>query len=258
MDLESSNCVGDSSLFRTNAFALVCCGLSPRLPRRQRRELTALRPSTRWLSHHKWKHRSCSCILLRQSGGSPIDKQKAKWPSIERDAPASSGLSQQRSNHLPVSSASPPSVGGVCLCALQNTHRLGRPRCLENPRPKGGSLFTTPRHTVSTHRHRAFAVWLRLARQNGSLPRRRSHARLRRSRRGRRARLRASSRPSSGSRGRGVVVDRGQDRDALGESAGRATPASLMRRGPAAKVPAMSPMPGGSQVAVLSPGAGTR
>jgi hypothetical protein len=53
-----------------------------------------------------------------------------------------------------------------------------------------------------------------------------------------------------------VVVDRGQDRDALGESAGaRATPASLMRRAPAAKVPAMSPMPGGSQVAVLSPGA---
>ena len=46
------------------------------------------------------------------------------------------------------------------------------PYALKIPARRAESLFTTPRHTVSTHRHRAFAMWLRLARQNGSLPRR--------------------------------------------------------------------------------------
>ena len=30
--------------------------------------------------------------------------------------------------------------GGIASALLQNPHRIGRPRCLENPRPKGGIL----------------------------------------------------------------------------------------------------------------------
>lgn len=41
--------------------------------------------------------------------------------------------------------------GGRCLCAPQNDHRIGRPLCLENPRPKGGKLTqgTTPQVSTS-------------------------------------------------------------------------------------------------------------
>ena len=55
------------------------------------------------------------------------------------------------------------SAGAPRLCALQNTHRIGRPLCLENPRPKGGMLIHALRPPVSTHHHRAFALWLNLA-----------------------------------------------------------------------------------------------
>ena len=46
-------------------------------------------------------------------------------------------------------------------------HRIGRPLCLENPRPKGGMHLPGKMVHGSTHRHRAFAVWLPLARQSG-------------------------------------------------------------------------------------------
>ena len=46
------------------------------------------------------------------------------------------------------------------------------PYALKIPARRAECLFTTLRQSVSTHRHRAFAVWLPLARQSGSLPRR--------------------------------------------------------------------------------------
>ena len=50
-------------------------------------------------------------------------------------------------------------------------HRIGRPLCLENPRPKGRMHLPGKMAQGSTHRHRAFAMWLPLARQSGPLTR---------------------------------------------------------------------------------------
>jgi hypothetical protein len=44
-------------------------------------------------------------------------------------------------DNLAGSSRRGPERGGADLCALQNTHRIGRPLCLENPRPQGGMLL---------------------------------------------------------------------------------------------------------------------
>src|ERR1039457_3578060 len=56
------------------------------------------------------------------------------------------GMQPLPRDNLAGSSRRWPERGGACLCALQNTHRIGRPLCLENPRPKGGMLIhrTTP------------------------------------------------------------------------------------------------------------------
>ena len=45
----------------------------------------------------------------------------------------------------------------VFLARLPNPHRIGRPRCLENPRPKGGILtnWRTPSLHFTLNQHRA-------------------------------------------------------------------------------------------------------
>ena len=61
------------------------------------------------------------------------------WPG--KTEAGTAGMQPLPRDNLAGSSRRGPERGGADLCALQNTHRIGRPLCLENPRPQGGMLL---------------------------------------------------------------------------------------------------------------------